>query len=402
MDPVLLPHVQTSTRTSGYNAPAPVDLDVDGDLDFLMGVIGGSFNPVSTSADNFYYWERTAADRLELRTRRLLNGIDLGSETIPALVDLDGDRDLDLVVGNKIDPAQGDAGRLTIFMNDGTVKAPAFRQGQSLKLVDAFHLAPAFGDLDADGDPDMLLGTWNQDVRFFRNTGTAQAATWVEEPAAAIRPPRVASATPALADIDGDRDLDLFVGQAAGAIAFYRNDGTVKAPKFTLVSERLDDLRAGRRSRPALVDLTSDGVLDLLVGRENGGATLYRNAGTRTAPRFVEAPDFSLALPPMSAPAVADLDGDGRLDVISGTVSGGLVWLNGGNDLGSRFATAKRLPRSFLRFPRRQDPVELLLIEIGHVDPGVRHLVHRAIAPAHPLLADPGCSDWPRCCRARP
>ena len=39
------------------------------------------------------------------------------------------------------------------------------------------------------------------------------------------------------------------------------------------------------------MDLTGDGLLDLLVGRENGGAALYRNAGTRTAPRFVEAPD---------------------------------------------------------------------------------------------------------------
>ena len=329
IDPVLLPYVQTSTRTSGYNAPAPVDVDSDGDLDFLMGVIGGSFNPVATSADNFYFWERTAADRLELRTRRLLNGIDLGSETIPALVDLDGDQDLDLIVGNKIDPAQGDAGRLTVFMNDGTAKAPAFRQGQSLRLVDAFHLAPAFGDLDGDGDQDMLVGTWNQDIRFFRNTGTAREANWVEDAAATIRPPRVASATPALADIDGDRDLDLLVGQASGAIAFYRNDGSVKAPKFTLVSERLDDLRVGRRSTPALVDLTGDGVLDLLVGRETGGAALYRNAGTRTTPRFVEVPEFALALPPMSAPAVADLDGDGRLDVLSGTVSGGLVWLRG-------------------------------------------------------------------------
>ena len=61
-----------------------------------MGVLGGAFNPVTTAADNFYYWERTAPDRFELRTKRFLDGIDLGSETMPALADLDGDGDLDL------------------------------------------------------------------------------------------------------------------------------------------------------------------------------------------------------------------------------------------------------------------------------------------------------------------
>ncbi len=135
VDPVELPFAG-STRTSGYNAPAAVDLDFDGDIDFFMGVLGGAFNPVTTSDDNFYYWERTAKDRLELRTKRFLDGIDLGSETIPTLADLDGDGDLDLAVGTKADPALNDAGRLPIFTNTGTKSAPAFRQTPAIKLAD--------------------------------------------------------------------------------------------------------------------------------------------------------------------------------------------------------------------------------------------------------------------------
>ena len=326
VEPVALP--LEGVRTSGYNAPVPIDLDLDGDLDFAMGVIGGAFNPVSTAADNFYYWERTAPDRFEPRTRRLLNGIDLGTETVPAAGDLDADGDIDLIVGSKID-ASGDAGRLTIFLNEGTKAAPVLRQQAALKLVDAFHLAPALGDLDGDGDLDLLVGTWSDGIRYFRNEGTARVAKFVDRESP-VPASRMSLVTPALADLDGDGDLDCLAGQSTGAIAFYRNDGTPRAAKFVQVSGPLDDARAGRRSRPAIVDVTGDGLLDLVVGREAGGVVLYRNVGTRTAPRFVEEPGWTIPLPPMSSPVLIDSDGDGVADVVSGTVSGGLVFFKRG------------------------------------------------------------------------
>ena len=324
VEPVPLPYADT--RTSGYNAPVPIDLDVDGDLDFLMGVIGGASNPVTTAMDNFYFFERTAKDTFELRSRRYLNGLDFGSESTPAAGDLDGDGDMDFIVGNKIDTSN-DAGRLTILRNTGTKAAPSFRQEPALRLVDAYHLAPTLGDLDGDGDMDLLVGTWNQDVRYFRNDGTAAEAKWMEQPALTIKPPRSSLTSPVLSDIDGDRDLDLFIGTATGAILFYRNDGTPRAAKWTLVSERLAEIAAGRRSRPALADLTGDGLLDLVVGREEGGAAFYRNAGTRTAPKFVEDTTVTLAsLPPISTPLGVDLDGDGRAEIVAGSVSGGLLF----------------------------------------------------------------------------
>jgi hypothetical protein len=325
VDPVPLPFA-TSTRTSGYNAPAPIDLDFDGDLDFLMGVLGGAFNPVATSADNFYFWERTAADRLELRSKRFLDGIDLGSDSVPALADIDGDGDLDLVAGNKVDPEKGDAGRLTIFTNTGTKSAPAFRQTETLRLTEAYHLAPAFGDLDGDGDADMLVGTWNHDILLFRNTGAAGEARWTLDDAATIRPPKASHSTPALGDVDGDRDLDLVVGQANGSVLFYRNAGTAKAPRFELVPDALEELRTGRRSAPTLADVDGDGRLDLVVGRESGGAAVYRNIGAGGAIKFAEVKERFITLPPGASPAFGDLNGDGKLELVSGTVSGGLVF----------------------------------------------------------------------------
>jgi hypothetical protein len=328
VDPVPLPFAD-STRTSGYNAPAALDLDLDGDLDFLMGVLGGAFNPISTAADNFYHWERTARDRLELRSKRYLDGIDFGSESIPALVDLDADGDLDLAVGSKLDPAANDAGRLTIFTNTGSKAAPAYRQTDSLKLADAYHFAPAFGDLDGDGDPDLLLGTWNQDVLFFRNTGGAGAARWAAEDAHAIHPPRASHSAPALGDLDGDRDLDLVVGQANGSLFLYRNTGSAKAARFELVPDALEALRTGRRSVPTLADVDGDGRLDLVVGRETGGAAVYRNSGGGAAMKFTELADHALPLPPAASPAFGDVTGDGKLDLVSGTLGGGMQFFRG-------------------------------------------------------------------------
>ncbi|HSG46478.1 MAG TPA: hypothetical protein VLA43_01570, partial [Longimicrobiales bacterium] len=90
--------------TSGYNAAALRDLDADGDLDLLIGVLGGAFNPNTTAAENLLYFERLPSGLFARRSGRYLSGIDVGSESYPAFGDLDGDGDLDLLVGSKLDP----------------------------------------------------------------------------------------------------------------------------------------------------------------------------------------------------------------------------------------------------------------------------------------------------------
>ena len=326
VDPIMLPWA-SSILTSGYNAPMPMDLDGDGDLDFVMGVLGGAFNPVGTSADNLYFWERTATNAFELRSKRYLDIIDLGSETVPAFGDIDGDGDLDMLVGNKIDPVKGDSGRLTTFINDGTAKAPRFRQTTSVDMAGAYHLAPTLGDLDGDGDLDMLLGTWNQDVLYYRNEGTKAAPNWVQDPARTIAPPRASNVIPTLADIDTDGDLDLFMGASNGVVLFYRNTGSRTNAKFELVTERLDDVKAVRRSAPAMFDVDGDGLLDIVLGQEASPTLTFRNTGTKANPKFAPYDGFALDLPHISVPRFVDLDGDGKPDVVSGSVSGGLVFL---------------------------------------------------------------------------
>ena len=313
-------------RTSGYNAPAVGDLTGDGKLDVLVGVLGGAYNPDVTSTQNLYYLKQTGPLQWTLETKDFLPSIDVGSESSPALVDLDGDGDLDLVIGNKLDPEHPRTAALLVYRNTGSATAPEFKEAERIPIAGDFHLAPAFGDLDGDGKPDLILGTWRSSLLYYHNDGTRQTPRFTLADSAVVTLTRGSYAMPALVDIDGDGDLDLFVGESSGEINYYRNDGSPKRPRFTLVSDVYDSIEVGRRSAPSFADLNGDGLPDMIIGTEAGPTVVYRNAGTRSAPKFVRDSALTLQLLPLSAPAAGDLDGNGTPELVVGNAGGGLIY----------------------------------------------------------------------------
>ena len=322
--PVPFP-VNDPLQSSGYNAPSFGDLDADGDMDLLAGVLGGAFNPNKTAQSNLYMYEQRGDKQFTLRTTRFLDQIDVGSESYPVLVDLDADGDEDLLVANKISAEGGRGATMTYFENaDG-----AYRPGAAPAFFPAYHYAPAFGDLDGDGDLDLLLGTWNDGIAWYRNEGAPDAPNFVLQQRGFIRLTRGSHATPTLVDIDGDGDLDLFAGETSGTINFYRNAGTATAPVFEFVSDNYADIDVGRRSVPVFVDADGDGDADLIVGSEQEGLLLFRNEGSRTTPRFGEREQLPYETPQAAVPAFGDPDGDGRLELVLGGYSGGLLYFDG-------------------------------------------------------------------------
>ena len=312
--------------TSGYNAPTFGDVDQDGDLDFVVGVIGGAFNPNRTTIDNLLYYEQVNPDSFRLRTERLLTNIDVGSESVPVLVDLDADGDLDLLVANKIDAADLQTSRIYQFENVGSAVAPRMEWRGPWDMRGSYHYFPAFGDLDDDGDLDVIMGTWNKYLAFYRNDGSAQTLDLVLADSAMIQLTRGSNATPALGDIDGDGDLDLFIGEASGTINFYRNNGTKQAPLFELESDEYADIDIGRRSSPTLTDIDHDGDLDLLIGTDAGPIEIFRNQGTAAIPNFVGEGPLPIDVPPLTVPTFADMDGDGDVDLLVGNTGGGVMY----------------------------------------------------------------------------
>ena len=248
-------------------------------------------------------------------------------EPKPALVDIDGDGDLDMFLA-------GRDGEIHYYENTGDATNPAFGN----PVPDPFGMSyvgvlaqMAFGDMDGDGDMDALIGELYGDLYYFQNTGTAAApafATPVANPFS-ITATGSYAAKPAIADMDGDGDLDILIGTLYGDVLYYQNTGTASSPQFGASQVNPFGISAAYYyASPSLTDMDNDGDFDLFLGLVvslyGGEMRYYENIGTATAP------DFGTYL--LSANlnsyisynglTTGDLDNDGDLDIIHGDGDG--------------------------------------------------------------------------------
>ncbi|NOX61612.1 MAG: VCBS repeat-containing protein, partial [Chloroflexi bacterium] len=351
--------------------PAFVDLDDDGDLDLLIGLCGqviwyersgSAANPTWTrrTDDPINFgggscgvspgvgdWDNDGDDDVitgehwgDLRLFRhdppsgwteqdLSMPFELAGDTAPALADWDNDGDLDLLIGQV-------HGALYKYTNVGSTSNPDWRDdGEWLTLpwTNHPHPFPAFADIDGDHDYDLFIGegSWEGpeaggNIRFYRNEGTPESPNWSLVTEKWLDLDVGGWSAPTFVDIDNDGDLDLFVGSAQGMITFVENTGTATSPSWAAAKPLDEEIEFGPYSAPAFVDVDQDGDYDLLVGREDGRITYVRNIGSASVPvwRFVTADYLNATVGALARPVAADIDGDGNADLFIGDGDGGL------------------------------------------------------------------------------
>lgn len=289
------------------------DFDNDGDID-LIGVWGATtyyFQNIGTSTNpNFATAIVTPFDFRA--TFGNIAGLDA--------FDIDGDSDLDLIYNNSI------TGDFHSFKNIGTASSPKFTDGHTnlFSLTDLGSSPdPTFGDLDNDGDLDMLTEV-NGVLYYFENIGSASSPNF----AAAVQNPFSLPGygnnghNCVLVDIDGDSDLDLFMAYSNN-FQFIENVGTASAPSFGSVQSAPFGIQNGNGFQfPEFVDLDNDGDFDILSQSGiYGDIYYYQNTGNSSAPSFgtpVINPFGFVAQGDRNNITVGDIDGDGDFDVIAG------------------------------------------------------------------------------------
>ena len=338
-----------------FPAAFHLDVDMDGTLDLLFS----PNTPEAVDDDaSVHYFRNTGSNDAPLWTfvtdRHLQQDmVDLGRGAYPVAHDFDGDGLVDLAVANKeryggIDDTPAS---IAAYRNVGTASEPAFQEitldWVSLSDFQIEGPYPAFGDLDGDGDLDLLVGDELGRIHQFNNDANpgqwpsfSLAALSISEAGGDVAIDVGRSATPQLIDLNDDNVLEMVVGEKNGFLTLFEQKlvgrmGEIHLPVHgdTLWGIEVDNfLGIEGSSVPALTPVGDE--IRVLVTNETGTIQDFGAVPESWDATLTEVDDdlLDLAVGLRAAAAITDLTDDGLLDVVVGIQNGGMLTFKGDMD----------------------------------------------------------------------
>lgn len=332
-----------------FPCPFSVDADGDGLKDLLV-------SPNATNAcENFNsvaYYKNTGSNSVPVFQHiqnNLLQDqqIDLGEGAYPVFFDYNNDGLQDLFIGNYGYYGVPFQPKIALFKNTGSLTDPRFelitRDYDNLNASGLVNMVPTFGDLDGDGDADMIIGDYVGNLHYFQNT----AASGAEAKFVLLQTKLKNSknflidvgdfAVPQIVDMDNDGKNDLIIGGRNGKVAYYHNTGTgTTVPVFDSITVFLGQISVSNPTNTSkysypFVFKDKSGVTKMLIGSVDGTVYLYDHIDNNLTGKFklVDSLYQDIYQSTRTAPHGADINNDGYMDLIVGNYQGGVSFYKG-------------------------------------------------------------------------
>lgn len=323
-----------------------IDVDQDGKRDLIVA-------PNSeTGSENyrcFLYYLNEGEDNAPVfnyqgNTLFTNSSLDFGEGAIPYFFDHNLDGKKDLLVGNYgyFLPTGDYKPQVALLENISDETEIRFQlknrnyafAGNLAGISVNFH--PTAGDLDNDGDQDLLLGASDGRIYHFENTalpGNTANMTFITP---AFEDIDVGTyATPCLFDVDQNGRVDLLVGNRNGKISYYKNTSTGNSPVLELQTEDFGGVNTALTGEPNGFStpfmFRKSGVTYLISGSQNGFFELYGNIDNNLDGQFeiIDSTFLGNRFGERTSITLADLNDDGNPEAVIGNYAGGITFFDG-------------------------------------------------------------------------